>query len=56
MDEGNSIDIGMDDFVSNTHAMEGILVHAFEHNELGYDIDIANTLFQLMNLLPPPHF
>jgi hypothetical protein len=32
-DEGNDIDIGMDDFLWDTQAMEGMLLDAFQQNE-----------------------
>jgi len=53
-DEGNDIQVGMDDFICNTNAMEGLLLHAFQHNELGDDIDISNTIFQIMKYTPTP--
>ena len=38
----------MEDIISNTHAMDVTLLNAFQHNELGDDIDIYNTFFQIM--------
>lgn len=37
-DEDNDIEVGMEDIVSNTHAMDVTLLKAFQHNELGDDI------------------
>jgi hypothetical protein len=36
----------MDDFLQDTQAMQGILLHAFIQNELGDDVDIIDTLFE----------
>jgi hypothetical protein len=45
-DEGNDIEVGMDDFLWDTQAMEGMLLHAFQQNELGDDVDIVDTFFE----------
>ena len=36
----------MDDFLRDTHAMEGILLHEFQENELGDEFDIIDTFFE----------
>jgi hypothetical protein len=36
----------MDDFLWDTQAMEGILLHAFQQNELGDDANIIDTFFE----------
>ena len=36
----------MDDFLWDTHSMEGVLLHAFQQNELGDEFDIIDTLFE----------
>jgi hypothetical protein len=36
----------MDDFLWDTQAMEGMLLHAFQQNELGDDIDVIDTFFE----------
>ena len=36
----------MDDFLWDTQAMEGMLLDAFQQNELGDDIDITDTFFE----------
>jgi hypothetical protein len=36
----------MDDFLQDTQAMEGMLLHAFQQNELGDDVDIIDTFFE----------
>jgi hypothetical protein len=36
----------MDDFLWDTQAMEGMLLHAIQKNELGDDIDVTNTFFK----------
>jgi len=53
-DEDNDIEVGMEDFVSNTHVMEVILLHEFQANELGDDIDIYNNFFQIMKSTSAP--
>jgi hypothetical protein len=45
-DEGNDIEVGMDDFLGVTQTMEGILLDAFHQNELGDDIDVRDTFFE----------
>jgi hypothetical protein len=45
-DEGNDIEVGMDDFLQDTQAMEGMLLDAFQQNELGDDIDVVDTFFE----------
>jgi hypothetical protein len=45
-DEGNDIEVGMDDFLWDTQAMEGMLLHAFQQNELGDDVDVIDTFFE----------
>jgi hypothetical protein len=45
-DEGNDIEVGMDDFLSDTQAMEGMLLNAFQQNELGDGTDVVDTLFK----------
>jgi hypothetical protein len=47
-DEGNDIDVGMDDFLWDTQAVEGMLLHEFQQNELGDDIDIVDTFFEIL--------
>jgi hypothetical protein len=42
-DEGNGIEVGMDDFLRDTRAMEGMLLDAFQQNELGDDVDVVDT-------------
>ena len=37
----------MDYFLQHTHAMEGMLQHAFQQNELGEDVDIVDTFFEI---------
>jgi hypothetical protein len=36
----------MDDFLWDTQAMEGMLLHAFQQNELGDDVDVVDTFFE----------
>jgi hypothetical protein len=36
----------MDDFLWDTHAMEGMLLNAFQQDELGDDAHIINTFFK----------
>ena len=43
-DGGNDIKVGMDDLY--THVVEGMLLHAFQQNELGDDANIADTSFK----------
>jgi hypothetical protein len=45
-DEGNDIEVGMDDFLWDTQAMEGMLLDAFQQNELGDDVDVIDTFFE----------
>jgi hypothetical protein len=47
-EEGNDIAVGMDDFLWDTQAMEGMMLHAFNQNELGDDIYIIDTFFEIM--------
>jgi hypothetical protein len=47
-DEGNDIEVGMDDFLWDTQAMEGILLDAFQKNELGDDVDVVDTFFEIL--------
>jgi hypothetical protein len=45
-DEGNDIEIGMDDFLQDTQDMEEMLLDAFQQNELGDDVDVVDTFFE----------
>jgi hypothetical protein len=45
-DEGNNIKVGMDDFLWDTQAMEGIFLHAFQQNELGDGAYVVDILFE----------
>jgi hypothetical protein len=45
MNGGNDIEVSMDDLLQYTQAMEGMLLDAFQKNELGDDIDITGTFF-----------
>ena len=47
-DEGNDTDVGIDDLLWDTQEMEGMLLHAFQQNELGDDIDIVDTFFEIL--------
>jgi hypothetical protein len=47
-DEGNDIEVGMDDFLWDTQAMEGMLLDAFQQNELGDDIDVIDTFYEIL--------
>jgi len=38
--------VGMDDFLQNTHAMEGMLLHAFRQVELGDNARIIDIFFE----------
>ena len=38
----------MHDFLQDTQAMEGMLPDAFQQNELGDDVYINDTLFQIL--------
>lgn len=48
-DGGNDVEVGRDDFLRDTQAMEGMLLDAFQQNELGDDINIDDTLFESLN-------
>jgi hypothetical protein len=45
-DEGNDIEVGMDDLLHDIQAIEGILLHVFWKNELGGDVDVVDTFFE----------
>jgi hypothetical protein len=45
-DEGNDIKVGMDDFLQESQAMEGMLLDAFQKKQLGDEDDIVDTLFE----------
>ena len=47
-DGENDVEVGMDDFVWDTQAMEWMLLDAFQQNQLGHDVDIDDTLFQIL--------
>ena len=47
-DGGNDMEASMDDFLWDTQAMEGMLLDAFQQNELRDDIYINDTLFQIL--------
>ena len=47
-DTGNDVEVGMDDLLWDTQAMEGILLDTFQQNELGYDVDIIDTFFKIL--------
>jgi hypothetical protein len=36
----------MDDFLWDTQAMEGMLLDAFQQNELGDDVDVIDTFYE----------
>jgi hypothetical protein len=36
----------MDDFLRDTQAMEGMLLDAFQQNELGDDVDVVDTFYE----------
>jgi len=50
-DGGNDIRVGMDDFLWDTQAKERRLLHAFQQNELGDDVDIINTFFGILKFV-----
>jgi hypothetical protein len=45
-DKGNGIEVGTDDFLWDTQAMEGIFLDALQQNELGYDYDFIDTFYE----------
>lgn len=46
--EGNDIEVGMDNLLWDTQAMEGMFLHAFHKNELGDDVDVFDTFFKIL--------
>ena len=52
---GNQIEVGMDDYLRDTTAMETMLLDVFQNDDqLRDDAHIANTFFESLNFLPPP--
>ena len=47
-DEYNNIVMGMDDFLWDNHAMEGMFLDALKQDQLGDDAHIFNTFFQIL--------
>ncbi len=39
---------GMDDYLWDMNSMEGVLLDAFQNNELGDDAHITNTFFECL--------
>ena len=47
----------MDDLLRDTQAMEGMLLDVFQQNEQGGDVDINDTLFEILKYpSTTPHF
>jgi hypothetical protein len=44
--EDNHIEVGMDDFLQDTQAMEGMLLDAFRQNVLGDGTDVVDTFYE----------
>jgi hypothetical protein len=47
-DEGNDIEVGMDDLLWDTSAMEGMLIDEFQQNEPGDDVDVIYTFYEIL--------
>jgi hypothetical protein len=47
-DEGNDIEVHMDDFLQDTQAKEGMLLDAFQQNELGDETNVVDTFFKTL--------
>jgi hypothetical protein len=44
----NQIEVGMDDYLWDTTAMETMLLDAFQNDELGDDAHITDTFFEIL--------
>lgn len=44
----------MDDYLQDTHALEGMLWNEFEKDEIRNDAHIVETPYKPRNLIPPP--
>jgi hypothetical protein len=45
-DEHNDIEVGIDDLLWDTQAMEGMCLDEFQKNELGDDVDVTYTFYE----------
>lgn len=45
---GNQIEVGMDDYLWDTTAMETMLLDAFQNDKLGDDSHTTNTFFKIL--------
>jgi hypothetical protein len=45
-DEGNDIEVGMNDFLWDTRAMYGMLLDAFQQNELGHYASVIDIFYE----------
>ena len=53
---GNQIEVGMDDYLSVTIAMETMLLDAFQNDDqLGFDAHIADTFFESLKFSSTTH-
>lgn len=44
--EGNQIEVGMDDYLRDMTTMDAMLLYSFQNDELGDDAHIIDTLFE----------
>ena len=45
---GNEVDVGMDELLQQRSAMDAILFHTFQDNELGDDVCITKSFFEIL--------
>ena len=55
-DERNLTEVGVDDLLQDTHAIEGMFLNAFQQYEIGNDDNVVDAFFEMLKSTPSSAF